>query len=321
MLLVGWLMSCGESRHSVEERYFLICTNIQLPYWQAAGGGFSRSASQLKVRAEFVGPDSYDAKAQVEEFRRAVEQKASGILISPADPVLMKPEIDSAIASGIPVITIDSDSPGSRRLLFIGTNNYQAGVMGGEVAAKRLNGKGNVVVYSMPNQANLRERLAGYESVFANHPQIKIVEVIDIKGDPRVAFDKTMEIADKSTPKIDGFICLEASAGKEVAEVLSRKNATGRIIVAMDTDEETLEWIRKGMIAATIAQKPYTMAHFGLRLLDDLHHQQTSTHGSPASQDPFAVLPRFVDTGATLVNKDNLDSFLKARDSATSGNP
>ena len=92
---------------------------------------------------------------------------------------------------------------------------------------------------------------------------------------------------------------------------------TFKVVVAMDTDEETLEWIRKGVIVATIAQKPFTMAFFGLKMLDDLHHQQTSTQGSPAAQDPFAILPRFVDTGATLVDKSNVDEFVKARNSAT----
>ena len=63
------------------------------------------------------------------------------------------------------------------------------------------------------------------------------------------------------------------------------------------------------------------MAFFGLKMLDDLHHQQTSTQGSPAAQDPFAILPRFVDTGATLVDKANVDDFVKARDSATTKKP
>lgn len=321
ILLFCFYTGCSQSTHSPDERYFLISTNIQLPYWQAAGAGFNRAASQLKVRAEFTGPNSYDEKAQVAEFQKAVRQKASGILVSAADPALMKPEIDAAIAAGIPVLTLDSDSPGSRRLLFVGTNNYQAGVMGGEAAVKHLKGKGDLMVFTMPNQANLKERLDGYKSVFAGHPQIRIVEVVDIHGDSRIAFDKTMEAVDKGTPKVDGFVCLEASSGKEVAEVLNRKNIKDKVVVAMDTDEETLDWIRKGVIVATIAQKPFTMAFFGLKMLDDLHHQQTSTHGSPAAQDPFAILPRFVDTGATLVDQSNLDEFVKARDSATTRPP
>ena len=69
----------------------------------------------------------------------------AGILVSAADPELMRDAIDSAAAAGIPVITIDSDSPKSKRLTFIGTNNYQAGQMSGNFSAKELNGKGNVI--------------------------------------------------------------------------------------------------------------------------------------------------------------------------------
>ena len=43
-------------------------------------------------------------------------------------------------------------------------------------------------------------------------------------------------------------------------------------IVAFDDDPETLDWIDRGAIAATIAQKPYVMSYYGLKFLDDLHH-------------------------------------------------
>ena len=106
--------------------------------------------------------------------------------------------------------------------MFIGTDNFKAGQIGGDVLAKQLKGKGNVVVFSMPQQANLKERLRGYQDVLANHPQIKITEVVDIKGDPRIAFDKTMEILKKDAAKVDAFVCLEAVACPEVADVLER---------------------------------------------------------------------------------------------------
>jgi ribose transport system substrate-binding protein len=227
----------------------------------------------------------------------------------------MKADIDAAIAAGIPVITVDSDSPASKRLLFIGTNNYQAGVMGGRIAAKQLSGKGNVVVFTMPGQTNLAERLNGYKFAFSEHPGIKILDVVDIKGDPRIAFDTTNEIVEKRRDKVDGFICLEALAGKEVAEVLDRSKVT-KVVVAMDTDEGTLNWIQKGVIAATIAQKPFTMAYYGVKMLDELQHRKPPSLAIDWAQDPFSPLPTFVDTGATLITKENIGEFIKARDAA-----
>ncbi|MBI1792113.1 MAG: substrate-binding domain-containing protein, partial [Acidobacteria bacterium] len=289
----------------------------QLPYWQAARAGLMRAAAQLQVRADFAGPNTYDPKAQQQEFQRVVRLKPSGILISPADPALMKADIDAAIDAGIPVITIDSDSPESKRLAFVGTNNYQAGLMGGKLAATQLKGKGSVAVYGMPEQTNLNERLKGYQEAFSAHPQIKIVEVINVKGDPRIAFDSTGALLDKLKDKVDAFVCLEATAGKEVAEVLSRRQIKGRVLVAMDTDQGTLEWIQKGVIAATIGQKPFTMAFYGLKMLDDLLHHKLNPLGKRWAQDSFSPIPTFVDTGATLIDKGSVGEFLQSRDSAT----
>ena len=68
------LPSCG-SRHDADEKYYLISTNLQVPYWKTAGAGFMQAASQLKVRAEFAGPVTYDASAQQKAFQQAVQQK------------------------------------------------------------------------------------------------------------------------------------------------------------------------------------------------------------------------------------------------------
>ena len=84
---------------------------MKLPYWQQASAGLAKSAAQIGVKAEFVGPESYDPKAQHEAFMNALAQKPSGILVSPADPNLMKGDIDAAVGPGVPVITIDSDAP------------------------------------------------------------------------------------------------------------------------------------------------------------------------------------------------------------------
>lgn len=318
-LLLVFLVSCGTG-HDADEKYYLISTNIKIPYWQASAAGFARASIQLKVRSEFVGPDTYDPKAEQQAFQEAVQNKATGILISVADPSLLKDDIDRAIAAGIPVITVDSDAPASKRLFFIGTDNYHAGQIGGERLAKELNGKGNVAVFTIPEQGNLNERLRGYRDALAAYPQIKITRVVDMKGDSRIAFDTATEmLGNDKKERTDAFVCLEALAGKEVATVLSSHNVKDKVILAMDTDEETLSWIQKGVIAATISQKPYTMAYFGLKVLDDLYHHKLATLTADWARDSFSPLPAFVDTGSSLVDKTNVDALIAASKSVASG--
>jgi ribose transport system substrate-binding protein len=304
-------LSCN-SVHDSQEYYAFIAANLQVPYWKTAGTGFTHAAAQMKVRADFDGPQNYDAAAEKEALDRAVQKKASGILLGVTDPAVLKDSIDQAIAAGIPVITVDSDAPASKRLLFIGTNNYQVGFTGGQRLAQELHSKGNVVVFTMPDQANLQDRLHGYKEALARTPDIKVTRIVDIQGDPRIAFDTTTEIVAKEKDEVDAFVCLEAQSGKEIASVLNSYHVTGKPIMAMDTDQETLDWIKKGVIVATIAQKPYTMAFVGLEMLDGLHHNRPVTLDEDWSKDSYAPIPAFVDTGSDLIDKSNVDAFMQA---------
>jgi len=305
------LLSCG-SAHTSDEYFILVSTNLQLPYWKTAGTGFTNAGAQYKgVRFDFVGPQNYDPKAERDALDDAIQKKASGILISVADPAVLKDSINKAVAAGIPVITVDSDAPSSKRLFFIGTNNYQAGFTGGQRLAKELRGKGNVVVFTMPDQQNLQDRLRGYRDALAK-TDIKITRVVDIQGDPRIAFDTTTQIVGKERDKVDGFVCLEAQSGKEVAGVLNSYHVTGKTVIAMDTDQETLDWIQKGVIAATISQKPYTMAFVGMQMLDDLYHHKPLSLDKDWSIDNYSPIPSFVDTGSDLIDKSNVESFIQA---------
>src|SRR5258708_8740583 len=101
------------------------------------------------------GPTTFDPQGEVDAFRAVVALKPAGILVSVANSKLMAPEIDAAIAAGIPGITMDSDSPESKRLYFIGANNLEAGRRGGHPGVGQLNGKGKVAFISIPGQPDM----------------------------------------------------------------------------------------------------------------------------------------------------------------------
>jgi ribose transport system substrate-binding protein len=94
-----------------------------------------------------------------------------------------------------------------------------------------------------------------------------------------------------------------------VGDVVSETNTTGKVtIIAMDTDQTTLKWIQQGVITATIAQKPYTMAYVGVKLLDDIHHHRPTSLAANFAQDPLSLVPSRVDTGAFVVDKQNVST-------------
>lgn len=311
-LLLGFLpLLTGCFRHSKSEHYYLVASMTKHPYWQSAAAGFSKAAEQYGVTAEMRGPDGFDPQDEVAEFRQVVAMKPAGILVSVSNESLMQPEIDAAIAAGIPVITVDSDAPSSQRLYFIGTNNLEAGRLGGERVAARLNGKGNVVFFTIAGQPNLDERLKGYKDVLDTYPDINIVDVFDMKGDSGIAMDQTRDYLSRTGKgAIDAIVCLESTSAKDVGEAMKRAKSKGTILVGMDVEQATLDLIKDGTIDSTIAQKPYTMAFLGLKALDDVYHYPVRPLAQSFKLDTFSPFPAFVDTGVTLVDKTNVDKIL-----------
>lgn len=306
------LVSCGKAPHQ-DEHYILVTNNKTLPYWQEANAGFADAVRQLGfgVKAEMVGPDSFSPNDELTAFTQAVAARPSGILISPANARLFQDPINSAVQQGVPVICIDSDAPDSQRLMFIGTDNFRAGQQSGTRMAQALHGEGSVIIITVPGQYNLDERMRGVKDAFSHDPKIHVEQVLDDQGDPRKANDQISSLVGKKA-KMDGILCLEASGGPGAGEALHRLNLDGKItIVAMDKDPETLDFIAGGTILASIAQKPYTMAFYGLQSLDDLHHNVVHEFANWRTA-PASPLPSLMDTGIGIVDKANIQAYQNA---------
>jgi len=309
LAMVG--VGCQQPYHQPEEKYILVAANVGLPYWQEAQAGLNDIGKTAGVKVELVGPASFSPAEELEAFKQAVASKPAGILVSVTDPKAFKEPIDSALMAGIPVICLDADAPDSRRVLFIGTDNFRAGQESGKRMADLLGGQGRIIVIGLGGQLNTEERARGVEEALKKYPGIKIAQSIDGKGDPRVTFDAISSLLQKKE-KFEGIIALEATGGGGAADALHRLDMTEKIkIVAFDKDPQTLEGIERKWITATVVQKPYVMAFYGVRFLDDLHHNAVHEFKDWATA-PAAPLPTFVDTGTAVIDVSNLAAFRKA---------
>src|ERR1700740_1883685 len=146
------IASCAKPYHEENERYVFVATNISLPYWQEAQAGFLDSAKSLEVKAELLGPTGYAPNAELGMFRQIVEQQPAGICLSAARPEIFLAEIDKAVAQGIPVICVDADVPDSKRMMYIGTDNFKAGRESLRQMAKLITGKKSIVAITITGQ-------------------------------------------------------------------------------------------------------------------------------------------------------------------------
>src|SRR6202158_237226 len=175
------LAACQEPYHQKEEQFFLISANINVPYWQEAQAGLTDAAKDMGVKVEMDGPATLSPKEELDSFQKAVALHPAGIMVSVTNLESFKAPIDAAIQQGIPVICLDADAPDSKRVLFIGTDNFRAGQEGAKRMADILKGQGQIVLITLPGQLNLDERVRGVNEALKKYPGIRVAQTIDDK--------------------------------------------------------------------------------------------------------------------------------------------
>jgi ribose transport system substrate-binding protein len=145
-----------------DQLYVEVSALGSLDYFYDHKMGLQEAGKAMSVKTEYVGPAEYDMSAMVTAFEQAIARKPAGIIVVGFEPSL-NAIVDKAVDAGIPIVTVDADLPGSKRIAFVGTGNFQAGYEGGKKLSQLIGGKGKVALMTKPGQSNLEERIAGYK--------------------------------------------------------------------------------------------------------------------------------------------------------------
>ncbi len=287
-------------RAKVEKTYVfaLVPKSVGSPYWSACEEGMKEACQEFGVQGYFVGPETTDVEKQIRIIEDFVSKKVDGIAISPNDPTAVTPIIDKILSQGIPVITFDSDAPKSKRLCYIGTDNYKAGYAAGEEMIKVLGGKGKIAVMTGSLGAfNLNERIRGFKDALKKAPGIKIITTQANNDDEELCFSQAESIL-QANPDLAGFFGVSGTGGPGSGRAVKAAKKIGKVkIVCFDTVPMTVQFIKEGVIQSTIAQRPKRMGYLAVKTLYEM-----------AKSGKLDKIPD-IDTGITVVTKENVSEF------------
>jgi len=242
---------------------YVLLTNAVAPFWTAAQIGAARSSAEINVPITFQAPTAADKLSQqLSMLETFVNDKYTGILFSAIDRKAASSIIDKAVAQGINVACTDSDATGTKRAMYIGMSDYDAGKSAGE-AAKKIIGKGKVVgLVGYATAQNAQDRIAGVKDVFKGS-ELELVEVLldDIK--PEVALSNA-QTAMQKYPDLAGFITFYSYDGPACAQAVKQAGMGGKVkVVAFDAEPETQRALSEGVVQAMIVQRVYFYGYLG----------------------------------------------------------
>ncbi len=295
-----------------EERlYVWNCLLSEIPYFIDHRVGLEIGGLSFGVDTKYTGPTAYDVPAMIDSIEQLIGEDPTGLLIVGIAPELA-PVIDKAMDRNIPVVTLDADVITSKRLTFIGTSNYNAGVEGAKIMAEAIGGKGKIAIVSIIGQTNLEERVQGWKDHMAkNYPGIEIVQVIDDQGDELKGAAGVKAFL-QSHPDAVGVASVDATGAKGAAVAVEELGMQDQItIIGMDRDDGTLKAIEDGIIYASVAQQSALMPYWGMIVLESyLKKNVDITRDDEAAGIP--AVPNYIDTGTVIITKENANQFYHA---------
>jgi ribose transport system substrate-binding protein len=290
------------------EEYYMVTFLSGIEYWKGCYKGFEDAGKLYGVKTVYAGAAEYNVNQAVTVFEQIIANKPAGIAVTCINPDAYKEPIKKAMDAGIPVVTFDADSPDSGRNAFLATGNKAAGATAAKYLAEALGGKGDVAVVTLPGQLNHEERTAGFvETIETSYPDMKVVQIGNGGGEQTSAAQAASGIL-QANPSVMGLFCTDATSGVGAVAAISETNRDDVKIVSFDTDKGTLDAIKDGSIEASIAQGTWNMGFWAFQMIFQLKHDLINPTDGWAEKG-INPLPPYVDTGVSVVTKDNVDAF------------
>jgi LacI family transcriptional regulator len=180
---------------------------------------------------------------------RIARRGSQGVCLKARDLPEVRDSIDRLVAAGIPVVTLVTDIPGSRRAAYAGLDNASAGRTAGFLIARSLRDRSGTVLMTRSQGSFLGEddRARGFADMLARHcPGLALV---DVSGGGGVPFETRQEIA-RAASRIEGLTAVYSMGGgnKATLEALAHHGLSPQIYIGHDLDGENLSLLRRGSI-------------------------------------------------------------------------
>ncbi len=284
----------------VDQSYFVVTHgSAGSPFWAVVVRGAMDAGEALGVRVQYLGPDQFSVEAFVSLIDAAIAARPQGIAVSITDPTAVAEPIGRALAAGIPVVAINVADPRGEipYLLYIGSDEYQAGYQGGKRLLERgFEGSADCAIHEVGNLTH-ETRCRGFAEALAEQG-VEVV-LLDITSDTVTAVE-VFRAHFAAHPNTGAVMTLGADGMSSWRVFVDERPREGVLHATFDLDPVTLDAIRDGLTLFTIDQQQYLQGFQGVMALY-LKHNFEIEQANDVLTGPGFVTAENIETIASLI--------------------
>ncbi|WP_371493684.1 sugar ABC transporter substrate-binding protein [Kitasatospora sp. NBC_00374] len=254
-------------------------------FWSVVKNGATDAGKQLGVQVDYASDP--DPAGQAKLIDNAVAQHVGGLVVSMANPDALQTAVKSAVAAGIPVVTVNS---GSARSVEFGAVGHvgQEETVAGQGAGGKLKSQGLHKVLCVIHEAGnigLTQRCDGAKQGFGS-------DVVNLQVDANNPTDTLSRIrgALQADPAVDGVLTLNAQVAAQAVDAVKAVGSKAQV-ATFDVNPDVLAAIKAGTVSFAVDQQQYQQGYLPVVMLK-LYHDNGNTLGGG---HPVLTGPAFVD--------------------------
>lgn len=281
----------------VKDKIYVVAktTNETVDFWMSIASGAEVAAKEFDVDVEFVGPlREIDVQDQIDIVRSLIDKKPLAIVLAASDYEALAEVSQEVVKSGITLVTIDSEVNITEKHSFIATNNVQASERLAFEMGSLIKGTGQVAIIAHVEGASTTfEREEGFRKGLSSYDNLSVLdEVWYSNNEVETAYEETKQIVSQY-PHLKGIFGTNEGTligiAKAIQELGKEKEV---VVVGFDFGKDAFQYVESGVIRAVIVQRPFNMGYLGVK--------------EAIEQARTRIDTRQIDTGAVLINKENM---------------
>jgi LacI family transcriptional regulator len=239
-------------------------------FWDEVAAGIRRAQRELRdygVHVELRSADLRHPEQQIEMINSLRGEHVDGIAISPVNPAALLETVDSLTEDGIPVVTIGSDIPESRRVCHVGCDYVDSGRIAAQLMGTFVHGEGKVGIITFRDPVvPIQQRIIGFREAIAEYPHIELCGPFKLSRTGEDAYDFVRSYI-REEPGLQGLF-VSYGILETVAHAVRDEEMQGSIhLVGFDLSRELAALLRDRVVDSVICQEPFDQGYYTMKIL------------------------------------------------------
>ncbi len=246
----------------------LVVKTLNNPYFIDMQRGAEETAKAMGVELTVQAADrEVDVERQVQIIENLIQRHVAVLIVTPSGSREIVSVIVKANQAGIPVIVVDTradaaelKAAGGKTATFIGSDNYEGGKIAGEFMVSHMNGSAKIAILEgIAGHETGDQRLRGFRAALEGHPGMQVVASQPANWERDQGYNVFQNIL-QAHPDVNALFAASDLMALGATEAIAAAGKTGKVaVVGFDAQDEARAAVKKGVMAATIAQNPAKM--------------------------------------------------------------